>query len=165
MPTPTYVSLATITLGSTDAEIIFSSIPATYRDLVLVFSGTSTTSTAAKVQVNADTASNYSFVRAGGTGSTTFSSSSTINHLQLVVANAELSSTVSNSVIQMMDYSATDKHKSFLIRENNNNPSGPAVLMYANRWANTAAINQIRAFTDAGAFAIGSTFSLYGIAS
>jgi hypothetical protein len=36
MPTSTYVALATTTLGATAASVTFSSIPATYRDLLLV---------------------------------------------------------------------------------------------------------------------------------
>jgi hypothetical protein len=39
MPTPTYTPLATVTLGTTAASVTFSSIPATYRDLIFVLSG------------------------------------------------------------------------------------------------------------------------------
>ena len=45
MPTPTYTPLATVTLGTSAASVTFSSIPATYRDLILIFDGTGSGST------------------------------------------------------------------------------------------------------------------------
>ena len=59
-----------------------------------------------------------------------------------------------------MDYSATDKHKTVLIRANH---PGETVAC-AGRWANTAAITSITINT-ASTFVIGSVFSLYGIVS
>jgi hypothetical protein len=166
MPTPTYIPLANITLGSSASSVTFSSIPATYRDLVLVFDGTATASgSSLRLEANADTGTNYSLIRAGGNGSSTFSSTATTNHVPLIWSNQELGTTRSNAIAQVMDYSATDKHKTFLVRENNHNASGPAVVMYAARWANTAAITQLRVFVAANNIASGTTLSLYGIAS
>ena len=42
-PVSTYVALATTTLGATASSVTFSSIPATYRDLVLVTNAQTTT--------------------------------------------------------------------------------------------------------------------------
>jgi hypothetical protein len=59
-----------------------------------------------------------------------------------------------------MDYSATNKHKSVVTR--NDHPSHTQAQ--ANRWANTAAITSISIAVRGGSsFASGSTFSLYGV--
>jgi hypothetical protein len=61
-----------------------------------------------------------------------------------------------------MDYSATDKHKTVLIRQNS--VADSAFAMGA-RWANTAAITSIQLSLGAATFSTGTTFALYGIAS
>jgi hypothetical protein len=165
MPTPTYVSLATITLGSTDSEIIFSSIPATYRDLVLVISAKMSVGKTIGARFNGDTGTNYSIVNMGGNGSTTGADAFTSSALQFFGARANVSTTIFDaSILQVMDYSATDKHKTALSRGSQPNS---VVDASAGRWANTAAINQISLFAFGGGsnFTVGSTFSLYGIAS
>ena len=66
------------------------------------------------------------------------------------------------TIAQVMDYSATDKHKTFLVRSNipaNN------VAAHAVRWANTAAITTVAVEAISTTWAVGTTFALYGIAS
>ena len=151
---PAWVPLAEITLTSTDSEITFGSIPNTYRDLILVSEAKGTTSSYAAIYFNSDTGSNYSVVRMEGNGSTAASLTSTIS--------AFITFDTTNpgaSITQIMDYSATDKHKTFLIR---NQKANDAVFARAARWANTTAINNIKLTVNSGSFAIGSTFALYG---
>jgi hypothetical protein len=72
MPTPTYKALATVTLGSSAATVTFGSIPAIYRDLVVVFNGgvVGTSNVNIFVAYNLDTTNaNYSAVQMSGTGS------------------------------------------------------------------------------------------------
>ena len=162
MPTPTYTPLATVTLGSSASSVTFSSIPATYRDLVLVIDGTTTTGgDGGQIygRLNGDTGSNYSFVEmAGGSPPASYAGTST-----LFVAGFLLNSSRGNILLQFMDYSATDKHKTILGRAN---ASGYGPQAFASRWANTAAITSMNFFHQAGAsFAAGATLSLYGIAS
>jgi hypothetical protein len=59
-----------------------------------------------------------------------------------------------------MDYSATDKHKTVLVRSN---AASTGVEAIAQRWASTAAITSILVFPSTGSWAAGGTFSLYGI--
>jgi len=159
MPTPTYVSLATITLGSTDNEIVFSSIPATYRDLILVMQARNTTSDAGvAARFNSDTGSNYTYVTMRGTGSSATSATVSTTSMNFVDAFTTVGYI---GIAQIMDYSATDKHKTVLIRKGG---AFEDVQAHAARWANTAAINSIT-LTVSNNFAIGSSFSLYGIAS
>jgi hypothetical protein len=154
MPTPTYTPLATVTLGSAASSVTFSSIPATYRDLILVFEGTVASGAFARIQFNSDTASNYSNVLIKNNGSALITGDN--------IAFAELQATYNNAIGQIMDYSATDKHKTVLTRSNQ--PTGH-VIASAGRWANTAAITSIRLFVSAGNYSTGSRFDLYGIAS
>lgn len=156
MPTNTYTALATITLGSTDSEVVFASIPASYRDLVIVISGTTNTGTNIGWKPNGDT-SNHSGVYASGSGSGS-GSSGTLFAGQI----GFLYTTQGDVIAQVMDYSATDKHKTILARANN---AGNQTQMLAGRWASNTAISSIGLVAFGNSFAIGSTFSLYGIAS
>ena len=61
----------------------------------------------------------------------------------------------------LLDYSATDKHKTILVRFGSNSDS--IALAAAGRWASTSAITSIRIYRETGSFAIGSTFELYGV--
>lgn len=160
-----YVALATLTLTSPDNSITISNIPATYRDLVFIV--THKVDSAAQAEdwyfrFNGDAGSNYSFVRMFGNGSNAFSTSGSGTYANNFIDDT---TNFSNYVIQIMDYSATDKHKTFLVREN---LATFQVNARAGRWASTAAINSISITSaDFGAdnFSVGSTFSLYGIRS
>lgn len=165
MPTPTYTPLANITLAATASSVAFSSIPATYRDLIIVVraSMSSAVTTALTTKLNNDSGANYSFVfMANGNGSTSSYGEGGVTSLS-TVAFADLTNTqITTSQIQVMDYSATDKHKTVLVRADRVNFGTSAT---ANRWANTAAVTSVNFSVASGAMAIGSTFSLYGIAS
>ena len=160
--TDTYTPLATVTLGASASSVTFSSIPATYRDLILIHAGTSSNASLNSVllRFNGDSGSNYPAVVMEGNGSSASSSSYTSSG---VVTAYTISSPVSNSVTQIMDYSATDKHKTVLSRKNT---SSIVLGALATRWANTSAITSILCLIDSGAtFNAGTTFNLFGIAS
>jgi hypothetical protein len=157
MPTSTYTPLATVTLGSSASSVTFSSIPATYRDLVLVYAGsTGSFANDLAARFNSDTGSNYSRVAMFNT------SSNTATQTFLGIGNAQ-TGTLFNTIAQFMDYSATDKHKTALTRSNQ---TDGLVEARAGRWANTAAISSINVFLGSGGnFNAGATFNLYGIVS
>lgn len=159
MPTATYIPLATITLSSTDSEIVFGSIPSGYKDLVLVADYNLTAGAQnMRIRTNSDTGSNYTYVEAGGDGSSPFSSSNTYSFMYAGYVNT---TGRTMSVTHLMDYSATDKHKTALTRFNK---SDNYTIMIASRWANTNAINTLSISPQTTTFTVGSTFSLYGIA-
>jgi hypothetical protein len=160
MPTPTYIALATTTLGSAASSVTFSSIPGTYRDLVIVFDGsiTSGATTDYRVTLNA-VSSGYSQVFAYGNGSATASSS------DASLSYAPLGRASTNRGVQIwnfMDYSATDKHKTILDRGNS---AGSDLLMRAVRWASTNAINSITIQLPGTTITATSSISLYGVAA
>ena len=148
-------ALATITLQAASSEVTFTGIPSTYRDLVLVTSGTFTGATEGYfyLDFNLDTGANYNRVDMYANGSAV-SSGVYSNLIPITLRN-----TTSLNVTHILDYSATDKHKTVLTRNN----TSADVFGLAGRWANTAAINsvRVRAF---GAYSLsaGTTVSLYG---
>lgn len=160
----TYNLLDSVTLSSSASSVTFSSIDQSYGDLVLVISPKSLTPTgyggAALIRFNSDSGSNYSYVFMYGNGSTASSSSGTTTNVYGgYQANND---NTPNFLANIMDYSATDKHKAVLTRH------GQAEnIVYARvyRWANTAAITSIDIASSGGDFAAGSTFYLYGVAA
>jgi hypothetical protein len=165
MPTPTYVALANITLGSSATSVTFSSIPTSgYRDLVLVQAGVTTTSAidALVLRFNGDTGSNYSHIHIEGEGGGATPGTDTSNNITFMITGLTGTSQT-NSIISLLDYSATDKQKSMLSRSN---AALNRLRANTGRYASTSAITSIAVFTFSGlSFAAGSTFSLYGIAS
>jgi hypothetical protein len=154
MPTPTYTPLATVTLGSATASVVFSSIPATYRDIVIIFDGATTVSDGVGARFNGDTGNNYSAVRM--TGSSAGAISDSFSGISRIIQTA---GDVDMFVSQVMDYSATDKHKTVLTRSSiSTNVTGIAA-----RWANTAAITSITVFSPGSTMTTGTTISLYGV--
>lgn len=165
MGTPTYIPLATITLGSSDGQIVFDSIPAGFRDLVIVCNfQNSGTASASRLRINGDTGSSYFGVWMVGQGSSTGSGSeSSQTSARIFGASIGPANTFSNvGIIQVMDYSG-DKHKTVLTRYGS---AATDVQATASRWANTAAVTSVTVFDILGqTYSAGSTFSLYAIAS
>lgn len=158
MATPTYTALATTTLSSAVGSVTFSSIPASYRDLVLIASGATTTSdTVVLTRFNNDATDHYSYVQMYGEASAG-SDTNTLEHIFTIFGGT---GSVGNVIFNIMDYSATDKHKTVLTRENNLGISWTGAR--ATRWPSTTAVNEIDLVPRSGNFASGSTFSLYGI--
>lgn len=157
--TKTYTPLANVTLASTATSITFSSIPATYRDLVLVVNGKATAAASLRIRFNGDTGNNYNWVRMIGEAGGAFSDFSTSGNF---LDGGNPSTTEGYmSITQFIDYSATDKHKTTLHRINF--PATTHTLTNVGRWANTAAINSIQVYNPT--FAVGFTAALYGIVS
>jgi hypothetical protein len=160
MPTPTYDLIASSVLGSASATVTFSSIPATYRDLVLVSNPLSTVSSSNfYAEFNGDTGggSTYPQIFMQGNGST--ASSGIFGAGDLIAGLAQSGSV---NILQIFDYSATDKHKTTIFRGEN---AAVRAIAAAGRWANTAAITTIDIKPFSGSFDTGSTFYLYGIVS
>jgi hypothetical protein len=159
-----YIPLATVTLGGSDSDIIFSNIPATFKDLVLVFNGKNnvTGPDSIVIQFNSDTGSNYANIRMVGTGSSATSYADTAAFAYIGVGTN--SSNPFTITTQIMDYAATDKHKTLLSRCSQDNGW---VTAHAGRWASTSAITSLKVWPPTGSswtFSTGATFSLYGVA-
>jgi hypothetical protein len=163
MPTPTYTALANTTLVSASSTVTFASIAQGYRDLILIINGSFASAANYTFRFNGDTGSNYLTVNAqaphGGTiTSATFTSTS----LVVWAANNFVANTNFTNITNVMDYSATDKHKAVLNRNGGQQSDSSLVNMSAGRWANTSAITSMTILGSAN-FNIGTTFSLYGV--
>jgi hypothetical protein len=164
MPTPTYDLIASTTLATSSSSVVFSSLPQNYRDLVLVMSVALSPAGDVHLRFNSDTGSNYSMVYAFGFSGGVGSTSETASYLSTTYYGGA-STTIGEhaGLVQIMDYSATDKHKPVLSRQNRAN-SG--VDFNAARWANTSAITSILVFHASGRILqAGTTLNLYGIAA
>jgi len=161
--TPTYELLDSTTLASAASSVSFTSIDQSYGDLVLVVEAESTQATP-KLRFNSDSGSNYSYVDMQGISSgNTNSSSGTLDYLRIQVANIKAAPSL--FIVQIMDYSATDKHKSSLSRTSADETDATRVGAVAGRWANTSAITSLAIEASvAQTFDTGSSFYLYGIA-
>lgn len=157
----TYEPIATTTLSAGTASVTFSSIPATYTDLVLVMRGTaaSLSTDSIDMQFNGDTGANYSYTVLSGNGSTATSGRGTTTTM---IAGALITSSEQvNNIWNILNYSNTTTRKSVLIR---GNIPGALVRTAVGSWRSTSAINAIKLYCDtAQNFATGCTFTLYGI--
>ena len=165
MPTLTYTPLATLTLSASAASVTFSSISQAYRDLVLVVQLKSSAVANVYVRPNSDaTTANYSQVYMGGSGTAAYSASATSNPGFMLTGLSNPDATnLWNAKLDLMDYSATDKHKTALVRADD---ASEGTLAQASRWASTAAVTSLVITTNtATTWSAGSTFSLYGIAA
>lgn len=155
----TYEPISTQTLGTAVGSVTFSSIPATYTDLVLVFNGTAASTQAMELRFNGDTATNYSATRLYGDGASAVSDRSSTSDVMLV-GNVYTSQTA--NILQIMNYANTTTFKTVLCRSNN---AGAQVSARVGLWRKTPeAITTILVRPSGGAnFSIGCELTLYGI--
>ena len=155
--TATYEKIATTTLGSAQPTITFSSITGTYTDLILITSGTSTSSTIC-IRFNNDTGSNYSDTYMYGDGSSAGSG----RHTSATrIFGSSVGTAVSTNVFQIQNYSNTTTYKSCLIR---GSLTIAHSIAFVGLWRSTSAITRIDLFNNnSGNFDSGFTATIYGI--
>lgn len=157
----TYVAIATNTLGSAAASVTFSSISAAYTDLVLVCNPTGTGTGDVSMYLNGDTSALYSRTVIDGNGTTAVSARTTGG--TFIYLNYNGATTTANPnyyAINVMNYANTTTFKTILSRQSN---ATNAVAATVGLYRSTSAITSITVQMSANNFAIGSTFSLYGI--
>ena len=153
--TATYEKIATTTVTG-GSLISFTSIPATYTDLVVISNGGLANNGGYAVEFNGDTASNYSRTFLKGNGSTA-SSGRGSNEYPLYVSSDGANQT---NIWNIMNYSNTTTYKSFLTRG-----SGAAAnaIVFACLWRSTSAINRVDITCSGTTFTSGFTATIYGI--
>lgn len=162
-------ALATVTLREDSLDLVFSGIPNTYKDLILISKVRSTRASADSdlfVQFNGDTGSNYSYIRmlARSSGVNSAVNINGTNYLDLgqVPGASSGSGEFAFSNCEILDYASTSKHKSTITRTSSAGTTD-VVGAHAGRWSNASnAISSIRIFTNLGSITAGSIFSLYG---
>ena len=175
---PTFQTLPGMTLigdtllGASATNITFSSIPGTYKHLLLVLSSRgdgAVTNENIRVQLNGDTASNYAYILASA-ASASVSSVSSGGTTGMVVGTQPGASATANMVgtveLRFLDYARTTLFKGVTINgagvdataTNSFSISGGGV------WKSTAAITSIKLFpTTSTNFVTGTRATLYGV--
>lgn len=159
----TYEPIATTTLSTAASSITFSSIPTTYTDLRVVFTGTGTTSVGIKARFNNDSGTNYSYVEMLGNGGSAFSGrQGDLNYFALDT-QTNLSTTIPTiKTLDVFSYAGSNYKTTLVYQSNNLNTSGNIIAM-AHLWRSTSAINEISLLVFSSTIAAGSTATLYGI--
>lgn len=164
MATPTMIPLANLTLGSNQANVTFSNISQNYRDLILIFNGTNAVANGSLIfNFNGDGSSTYVSTYivgigsgSGSAGGTTYAGGAMVGWLSaLTIGNQAVAR------LNILDYSANDKHKTVLMRADT-----PAQMTEAavTRWPSNAPISTITIGNNLGGqIAAGSTFELFGV--
>jgi hypothetical protein len=160
--TATYSLIASTTLGSDTASNTFSSIPATYTDLILVTTtkNNSGGNRAMQMLLNSDTATNYSTTYLSGDGTSATSTRTTgTAYLDTLVTVPGADFTI--CTFHFQDYANATTYKTVLNRSGLGSTNVRAVVSL---WRSTAAINSIKIqLGGADLYSTGSTFKLYGI--
>ena len=170
-----------VTVGAGGAtSISFTSIPATYTDLVIQFSGRSTSSTGSYdplIYRFNTSASGYSARDVGGNGASAGSGSNTTmtsagagwtggRATDYGICNgSSTSSTFTNGAFYIPNYAGSNQKSSSLDYVNENNSSTAHMELAALLWTGTAAITQIDLALYYGSFAQYSTAYLYGVSN
>lgn len=159
----TYEAIASTTLGSAATTVTFSSIAATWTDIIAVInSGTSEGSNDCYIRFNNDSGNNYSGTYLYGNGSSAASargSNMTGGRYFGGVADA-------THIFQIMSYSNTNVYKTFLLASQSTFGGASSVFRVAGLWQSTSAINRIDFVQTGGGsneFKTGTTFSLFGV--
>ena len=166
----TFQKIASVTVGAGGASSIdFTSIPATYTDLVVKFSLRSAdTSTLSKITFNNDNStSNYSQRRLYGDGSTSASDTLTsLGYLSPIGAGASsyTANTFGNAEMYIPNYAgSTNKSVSIETVLENNFATGVYATLTAGLWSQTSTITSIKFAPFSTTFVQYSTATLYGI--
>ena len=169
-----YESIATVTVGTAQSSISFTSIPSTYKHLQIRGIGKWTFSSSADfsnliIAFNSDTASNYSRHGITGNGSTaaTGQTADSIGYTTTYIPGSvtAYNNMFSAQVIDILDYANTNKYKTIksLGGMDTNSSTYGYVSFGSVSWRNTAAITSISLTLDSVNFAQYSQYALYGI--
>lgn len=159
----TYTPIATTTLGTAVGTVSFTSISGSYTDLVLIINAKASNLTNSYCRVNGDSGTNYSSTYLSGNGSAASSARSTSNNVIPLEYQAYIDTTGFDYVsrLNFMNYSNTTTYKTVLQRADNATQGTDAIVSL---WRSTAAITSMELYLTSGrTFAVGSTFTLYGI--
>ena len=155
----TYEPINTQTISSTQTSVIFSGIPSTYTDLVLILDTISANSgDDGRLQFNGDTGTNYSSTQLWSNG--TPASNRNTSQTSMRLFNDLYSTTRSIGIAHIMNYSNATTNKTVISRFGTDNIS---VGTFVGLWRSTAAITSLNVVHTGSGYASGSTFTLYGI--
>lgn len=167
------ILISSTTLTTSAASVTFSSIPATYTDLVLKMSMRADTAAGferLQIRFNGDTATNYSTIDVYSTPGQVLSETNankTYFYIQQAInSTAQTANTFANAELYIPSYQASQNKPAgfFGVAENNSASLNAAFInINSDLWRNTSAITSLNASIGSGNFVSGSSFYLYGI--
>jgi hypothetical protein len=160
-----YQSIATVTVGgggSASAE--FTSIPSTYQHLEIRWIAKAASGTRLRLQINTDTATNYSTHLLIGDGSGV-ASIGAANEAKIAIsaATSGTSGVFCAGVVSVLDYKDTNKYKTVRTLSGIDNNGSGEVALNSGAWRSTSAVTSLKFFWDSGNLDQYSSFALYGI--
>jgi hypothetical protein len=172
MPSSRFL-ISSQTLASSAASVTFSSIPATYTDLVLRISARTNASGSVndsiEITFNGDTASNYSTRIVAGSGSAAFSDQYSNNTPSRAwygaTGNSATANTFGSTEVYIPNYLVSQNKQISIFGLNETNATAATMAAVASLWRNTAAITSILLdpLDGSATFNSGSSFYLYGL--
>jgi hypothetical protein len=168
--TSSYESIASATGTGSSGTITFSSIPSTYTHLQLrcLVSDTFTAANGAQegwLQFNSDTASNYSYHRLSGNGSTASAAgiaSNTVMDDEISVAYGSTGA-FGVAIIDIQNYASTTQYKTVRSFSGSDLNGSGYVRLASGNWRSTSAITSITIGGAIFAFSTATKIALYGI--
>jgi hypothetical protein len=160
----TFTKIASVSLGSAASSIDFTSIPSTYTDLMVYFSGRVQSGSAyyGRFYFNNNT-TGYTRRLLGGDGSSTFSGAYSNEYTLVSNEGTYTANTFSNFSTYIPNYAGSNNKSYSVDGVTENNATASYQILYAGLWSNTAAINQITLVPDTLNFVQYSTATLYGV--
>ena len=159
---PTYNAIATTTLSTGTSTVTFSSIPQSYTDLVLVYKARMATGGAVNtyMRLNGNTGNNYNFAGTYYTLGVAQGSHTSSAANAACLDNVD-SSWTTITHIDFNNYTSANMRKGWLVFSGAPNSQ---VDMKWGSFDSNSAITQIQIYNPSSVnFAVGSTFTLYGI--
>jgi hypothetical protein len=160
--------IGTTTLGTAAADINFTSIPSTYQNLKILFSGRGSNASnnvdTLQLRFNADGGSNYRSIWMGGFSSVAVTDGGVTTYIdnRYIAAAIPAADRIGTSEITIFNYKETTLKKGvqFLTTAN---VDSPAVFTGQGVWNSTSAINAIKVYLSSGNLIAGTSVSLYGM--
>lgn len=156
-----------ITSGSA-ANVTFSSISASYRDLEIRVRGRGTDAGAdqpVRIRFNGDTGANYDYQQLFAQGGTTTAQGALTT--SILVGQIPCAGSTANfsglAILNVGDYRGTTFYKNLVcISGENRTGTAQRGMLTSGQWRNTAAITSVEVAMGAGNFVNGTVVSLYG---
>ena len=149
------------------ANITFSSIPATYTDLVIKCSlrSTRTATSVDNVLLNINSQGNSTNITnryLGGDGSSAFSATGGVDG-GVSATNASTASTFGNNLIYIANYAGSTNKSISVDSVNENNATYALQVIAATLWSQTAAISSVSLVPANGSWTQYSSATLFGV--
>jgi hypothetical protein len=164
MATNTYTVIDTKTIGTATSSVTFTAIPQTYTDLVIVANFSSSTAGYSTMTFNGITGTSYSRTRLlGGGGSAT--SDRANNEAGIVNLAYNIAGNPLTTIVDIFDYTNTTTYKTVFARDaaQSDNVALHSGMYRGSTGSSFDAITSVTFTKGSGNYAVGSTFSLYGI--